>query len=106
MSSIISGKEIKTADISGKTKKNPMIAAVLSFLFPGFGQIYSGEVRKGLSIFLIAAIFTLLEIFLIRNDGKGMELRLVLVVSIANILFLIFIMYDAYNTAKKINSQI
>ncbi len=83
-----------------------MIAAVLSFLIPGFGQIYSGEVRKGLSIFLIGAIFTVLDIFLIKNNGKGMELGPALIIGIANILFLIFIVYDAYKTAKETDSQI
>lgn len=91
---------------SDKTKKNPMIAAVLSFLIPGFGQIYSGEVRKGLGIFLIGAMFTVLDIFLIKNNDKGMELGPVLVVGIANILFLIFIVYDAYKAAKETDSQI
>jgi signal peptidase I len=98
--------ELLKAGISDKTKKNPMIAAVLSFLIPGFGQIYSGEVRKGLGIFLIGAIFTVLDIFLIKNNDKGMELEPALVVGIVNILFLIFIVYDAYKIAKETDSQI
>jgi hypothetical protein len=82
-------------------KKNPILAAVLSFLIPGTGQVYSGEVRKGLGIFLIGAIFAILDIFLIRNNDKGMELGPVLVASAAVILFWIFNIYDAHAIAKR-----
>ncbi len=89
------------ASISDNPKKSPILAAVLSFLIPGTGQIYNGEVRKGLGILLIGAMFTILEIFLIRNNDKGMELGPVLVAGIAIILFWIFNIYDAHTTAKK-----
>jgi hypothetical protein len=82
-------------------RKSPVLAAVLSFLIPGTGQVYNGEVRKGLGFFLIGAIFTMLEIFLIRNnDIRGMELGPVLVAGISVILFWIFNIYDAHTTAK------
>ena len=34
---------------------NPIIAAILSFIIPGLGQIIAGETKKGL-IFLVVAI--------------------------------------------------
>ena len=34
---------------------NPIIAAILSFIIPGLGQIVVGDTKKGL-IFLVAAI--------------------------------------------------
>jgi len=37
-----------------KFYKNPSIAVVLSFFWPGLGQIYNGEIGKGI-LFLIAA---------------------------------------------------
>ena len=37
-----------------KFYKNPSIAVVLSFFWPGLGQIYNGEIGKGIA-FLIAA---------------------------------------------------
>ncbi len=81
-------------------KKSPILAAVLSFLIPGLGQIYSGERRKGMGFFLIGAMFVMLEIFLIRNNDRGMELGPVLVAGISIILFWIFNIYDAHTTAK------
>lgn len=82
-------------------KKSPILAAVLSFLIPGFGQIYSGEARRGMGIFLIGTMFTMFEIFLIRNNYEGRQIVPVLVAGIATILFWIFNMYDAHTTAKK-----
>ncbi len=80
-------------------KKSPILAAVLSFLIPGFGQICFGERRKGMGFFLMGAIFAILEIFLIRNNVRGMELA-VLVAGISLIIFWIYNIYDAYNTAN------
>ena len=37
-----------------KFYKNPSIAVLLSFFWPGLGQIYNGEIGKGI-LFLIAA---------------------------------------------------
>ncbi len=88
------------ASISDNPKKSPILAAGLSFLIPGFGQIYFGERRKGMGFFLIGAIFAMLEIFLIRNNVRGMEVAPVLVAGISIIIFWIYNIYDAYNTAK------
>lgn len=38
-------------------EKNPVLAAVLSFFFPGVGQIYNGDVGKG--VVLLVADFVL-----------------------------------------------
>lgn len=34
-------------------KKNPTIAAILSFFFPGLGNIYNGSIGKGIVIFIV-----------------------------------------------------
>jgi len=41
------------------SNKDPFIAAILSFIFPGLGQVYNGEFNKGLLI-QIAFLMTLL----------------------------------------------
>jgi TM2 domain-containing membrane protein YozV len=66
-------------------EKNPGIAALCSFFIPGLGQVYNGEVGKGIAILfgtLIGALFLL----------------------IPGIIVWIYGMYDAHNTAKKMNS--
>jgi TM2 domain-containing membrane protein YozV len=71
-------------------RKSSGIAAVLSFLFVGLGQIYNGQIGKGISFIIIGVICLFLIIFLI-----GLLLYP---------LFWIYNIYDAYDTAKKINA--
>lgn len=73
-------------------KKSTGIAAVASFIFPGLGQIYNGQIGKGIMFVIIAIICALLIIVLI-----GFLLYP---------LFWIYNIYDAYNSAKKINAGI
>lgn len=70
--------------------KNEGIAAVLSFIFIGLGQIYNGQIAKGILFLVVGIIFAVLIIFLI-----GIILYPV---------FWIYNIYDAYSTAKKINA--
>jgi TM2 domain-containing membrane protein YozV len=70
--------------------KNPGLAAVLSAFFVGFGQIYNGEIAKGL-LLIVVYLISILMIF-------------VLIGLITTPLVWIFGIYDAYNTAKRINA--
>jgi TM2 domain-containing membrane protein YozV len=71
-------------------KKNEGLAAILSFLFIGLGQIYNGEVGKGILMLIMGVFFAVLIFVLI-----GIPLYLILWV---------YGIYDAYNTAKQINA--
>jgi TM2 domain-containing membrane protein YozV len=72
-----------------RDQKNPGLAAVLSFFFTGLGQIYNGQIGKGI-LFLVLGIVFLITI-------------IVLIGFILYPVFWIYNIYDAYNTAKKIN---
>jgi TM2 domain-containing membrane protein YozV len=72
------------------TRKSEGIAAVLSFLFVGLGQIYNGQIGKGIMFVIIGIILVFTMIFLIGF--------------ILYPLFWIYNIYDAYNTAKRINA--
>ena len=39
--------------LSSTVTKNPGLAAIISFFFPGLGQIYNGEIGKGI-LFIVA----------------------------------------------------
>jgi hypothetical protein len=82
-------------------KKSPILAAVLSLFIPGLGQIYSGERRKGMGFFITGTMFFMVEIFLIRNNARRMEVGPIVVTGISIILFWIFNIHDAYKNAKK-----
>lgn len=36
---------------------NPIVAAIASFLIPGIGQIYAGDIKRGIMFLIIAIIF-------------------------------------------------
>ncbi len=94
-------------------KQNPGVAAVLSFIFNGLGQIYNGQIAKGLVIMLfstIAMAITLIgAVFIVHFILSGflypIELIIgtaLLIVGIITIAILgIYNIYDAYNVAKK-----
>lgn len=71
-------------------QKNPGLAAVLSALWVGIGQIYNGEILKGIILIVIYVI----SIFLM----------FIIIGFITTPIIWIFGIYDAYNTAKKINA--
>jgi TM2 domain-containing membrane protein YozV len=73
-----------------KGLKNPGLAAVLSFFIVGLGQIYNGQIGKGL-ILLVFYIISLV-------------LCLVLIGFILVPILWIYGIYDAYKTAEKINA--
>jgi TM2 domain-containing membrane protein YozV len=72
-----------------RVKKNPGLAAVLSFFFAGLGQIYNGEIGKGIA-FIIIYFFCLLSMLV------GIGFFLVPVVWIGG-------MIDAHHSAERIN---
>ena len=71
-------------------EKNPVLAAILSFLIVGLGQIYNGEIRKGIILIIAYVISIVLCTILI-----GIPLLVIL---------WIYGIYDAYTTANKINA--
>ena len=72
--------------------KNPGLAAVLSFFWAGLGQIYNGQIAKG--------------IFFIVTYAIAWILTFVLVGLIMVPILFIWGIYDAYKSAQKINRDI
>lgn len=72
-------------------EKNSGIAVVLSFFIPGLGQIYNGQIGKGILIIVLDAIFVALSYILI-----GIPFYLAL---------WIYGMYNAYNVAEATHTE-
>lgn len=87
---------------------SPAIAALLSFLFPGVGQIYAGDLRKGVLWALPMILFILAIIWLligpkiaIANLVFSPQARVaILVLNVAFFLYHVAAMVDAYSVAK------
>jgi len=67
---------------------NPIIAAILSLIIPGLGQIVAGETKKGIIFVIIAIILWALASTVTSFIG------------IISFLFAIYAAYDAYQLAK------
>ena len=74
------------------TNKDPALAAILSFLIIGLGQIYLGLTKKGIILFIAAVISGFLMFILI-----GFALWL---------LIWVYAIYDAYKSAQKMQNGI
>lgn len=70
-----------------QTRRDPGIAAVLSFLVTGLGQIYNGEIGKGILLVVIQVI--------------NFFLCFVLIGLITSPLVWIYGIYDAHQTATE-----
>lgn len=75
-----------------KFYKNPSTATILSFFFMGLGQIYNGQIGKGI-------IFIILY-------GISVTLMWVVIGFVTTPILWIWGMVDANNSAKKINENI
>jgi len=72
--------------------KNPGLAAILSFFYMGLGQIYNGQIGKGIFFIVVYSISWLLIFILI-----GL---------ITTPILFIYGMYDAYKSAENINRDL
>lgn len=88
---------------------SPAVAALLSFLFPGLGQVYAGDVRKGIVwalpmlLFIIAVLWIVLGglstmIGLVATHQSRVAL---LVLNVAFFLYHLAAMLDAYEIARR-----
>lgn len=89
---------------SGK-KKSVKIAVVASFFIPGLGQIYNGEIIKGLIFVLIGIVLALISFALmIPALMAPVILGFVLLFGVSDIVFWEYNIYDAYRTSKRMNA--
>ena len=90
------------------TNPSPALAALLSFLFPGLGQFYAGDLRKAVLWALPTLLFILGVIWLLLGGSKAMldlgfdaQKRVaLLVLNIAFFLYHVAAMVDAYSLAR------
>jgi len=80
------------ADQAPKYYKNPTTATILSFLFMGLGQIYNGQIMKGV-------LFIVLY-------GISAGLMWVVIGFITTPLLWVWGMVDANRSAKEINARL
>ena len=81
--------------------KNPGVAAVLSFLYVGLGQIYNGEIAKGMTMLIFYSTFVGLAAYAIISNEQG-----ALIVACVGAFFTwILGIVDACKSAEYINNS-
>lgn len=73
--------------------KSPGVAAICSVFIPGLGQVYNGELKKGIGIYIAGLIGWALSVFV--------SFYLFILIPI----IWIYGIYDAYTTANQMNSN-
>lgn len=97
----------------GKSSPNPGVAAILSFVFNGLGQLYNGQISKGLWMIFFSSLGILtfilgalmISLWLL---GKVLSLKVAItgvILLLAGLVAICVIgaqsIYDAYNYALK-----
>jgi TM2 domain-containing membrane protein YozV len=99
--------------ISGERKmgSHPGVAAVLSFLYSGLGQLYNGQIKKGLAIISFSSLGIVLTVmgailvghYLLTKVALRLELIWGVMLLLTGILLIccigLYSIFDAYNTA-------
>lgn len=89
---------METEDEFKPRKRKPLIAAILSSVTPGLGQVYNGQIIKGLFLFLASNLFIVLLSFTgLQFSFYGLAALIML-----SLLFWLAIVLEAFFAAKKI----
>lgn len=79
--------------------RNPLIAFILSLFLSGFGQVYNGELKKGiLFLIIIFPIYLILGLTGIVSSFAGL-----LIISAVIVIYKLFVSIEAYRKAKQLN---
>ena len=69
---------------------NGILAAILSFIIPGLGQAYAGDIKKGVIFFIIAVVIGLIATFVFRAW----------IVYLIDVIYALYATYDAYQMTQ------
>lgn len=97
---------------NGQGKKSPILALVLSAVFPGLGQVYTRQVAKGISIALLNIAINLLLLKplekLLESPEAAPDNPTLFIVSgytIAGLVLWVYAVIDAKKTAEKMSRE-
>lgn len=82
--------------------RNPLMAALMSMILPGFGQLYNGTVNRGLLVFIAFTLCSIpLVIWVALYLPTAMTLPLTILTVLISVTIWIYGVIDAWKTAKK-----
>jgi signal peptidase I len=84
--------------INKMKKRNPILSFFLSLIVPGLGQVYNGQLKKGI-FYLLASLIIL---FLIGLTGVLFHYWGFVILILAIVIFKLLISIEAFKTSKKL----
>jgi len=101
-----------TDEIANTEKDRPRrwwIAALLSYLAPGLGQVYNGQATRGLLLYCLysvwASILFISTLNAMKHDFPRFTVQLIFFFVLILFFILVFIIFDAYRYAKQTHGQ-
>lgn len=85
--------------------RNPFLALLASLILPGLGQIYNGQLIKGLLLFLGLAVMAPIATWLALLSTKHLILLVFILFMILALVIYIYSMVDAYRNAKRLGAD-
>ena len=83
--------------------RNPLMAALMSFILPGFGQLYNGEVNRGLLLFIGFALCSIpLMVLIALYLPSSLMLPMLILANIVAIGLWVYGIGNAWKTARKL----
>lgn len=93
-------------DVYPKTvARKPLIALAAALIMPGLGQIYNGDVNRGMLYFLGVGIATPVSAWIAFHGPESIAWLVLLVISLVAIGVYIYAVVNAYRTAKNLSSK-
>src|SRR5262245_13566605 len=86
-------------------ERKPLVAMAGSMIMPGLGQVYNGELAKGLSLFLIFAFVIPVFSYAGINGPQSWLIAFVLIAVISGLAIYFYCVRDAYVSAKRIGAD-
>ena len=82
--------------------RHPLMAALMSTILPGFGQLYNGTVNRGLLVFMAFTLVVIpLVLWVALYLPTQLTLPLLILTIIINVCIWLYGIIDAWKTAKK-----
>ena len=87
------------------SSRNPLLALLASLILPGLGQIYNGQLLKGLLLLLSLVVMAPMATWLALHSTKHLILLVIILFMILALVIFLFSLVDAYRGAKRTDTE-
>ena len=82
-------------------RRRPLIAIILTFFTAGLGQLYNGQLKKAVSLYVLGLIL----IIIVSFSGLFFSFFGMIIIAVILIGYVIFVMIDAFINARRIHTM-